>query len=410
MSRIILHSDLNNFYASVECMLNPSLKGKDVAVCGNREDRHGIVLAKNQSAKLKGVKTGEAIWEAQLKCPDLVIVPPRFEEYLKYSRIVKKIYCDYTDLVEPYGMDECWLDVTGSAHLFGSGFEIAEMIRKRVFSETGLTVSVGVSFNKIFAKLGSDMKKPDAVTCINEEDFREMVWNLDVSELLGVGRATLNKLNKYNISTIGELANSNPDFIKRWFGKCGVQLWRFANGKDFSSVLPADCSIPAKSIGHGITCTSDLLSEDEIWRVILELTIDISRKLRLSNKLASGICVSVKNNKLQTKEFMCGMENPTHNTLWLATAAFELLRQKYDLESPVRAVSVRAIRLVDEFCGNQLSFFGKESEKDEKIESAMEGIRSRFGKYSITYATLLQDLKMPKYKDAEIILPSFYHA
>lgn len=409
MSRIILHSDLNNFYASVECMLNPSLRGKDVAVCGNREDRHGIVLAKNQSAKLKGVKTGEAIWEAQLKCPELIIVPPRFEEYLKYSRIVKNIYCDYTDLVEPYGMDECWLDVTGSAHLFGSGYDIAEMIRKRVFSETGLTVSVGVSFNKIFAKLGSDMKKPDAVTCINEEDFREKIWKLSAGELLGVGRATRKKMLSLNIGTIGDIANADPKFLKKWFGKCGVDLWRFANGKDVSKVLPADFTIPAKSIGHGITCTQDILSSDEVWRVVLELTIDISRKLRLSGKLASGVCIGVKNNKLETKEFMCSLESPTHNTLCLAAAAFELFKQKYSMDVPVRAVSVRAIRLVDECCGCQISFFSAKSEKDEIIESAMEGIRKRFGKYSITYATLLQDLKMPKYKDAEIILPSFYH-
>ena len=410
MKRIILHSDLNNFYASVECILNPCLDGKFMAVCGNREDRHGIVLAKNQAAKNLGVKTGETIWEAKTKCPELIVVPPQFEKYLKYSRIVKKIYCDYTDLVEPYGMDECWLDVSGSTKLFGNGYEIAETIRRRVYEETGLTVSIGVSFNKIFAKLGSDMKKPDAVTCISEDDFKLKVWNLDACELLGVGRATYKKMLNYRIKTIGDIAKAQPEFMKKWFGKCGVDLWRFANGLDTSRVLPADFKVPAKSIGHGITCTSDLYNEDEVWRVILELTIDISHKLRVSGKSAAAVGISIKNNKLETKDFMCSLESPTHNTLCIAGTAFELFKQKYCMNIPVRAVSVRAIRLMDDIESGQISFFSQITEKDEKIESAMEKIRDRFGKKSITYGTLLQDLKMPKYKDAEIVLPSFYHA
>lgn len=206
MERVILHADMNNCYASIEIKLNPKLKGIPLAVCGRREDRHGIVLAKSQEAKELGVKTGEAIWQAQLKCPDILIVPPKYDEYLKHSRWARDIYYDYSNQVEPYGIDECWLDVSGSLHLFGNGRDIAEEIRSRIKKELGITVSIGVSFNKIFAKLGSDMKKPDAVTEIAREDFKEKIWNLPVEELLGVGKASKKKLNRLMIFTIGDLA------------------------------------------------------------------------------------------------------------------------------------------------------------------------------------------------------------
>ena len=200
---VILHSDLNSFYASVEIMLNPDLRGKPVVVCGSTENRHGIVLAKSELAKRCGVKTAMVNWEAKRLCPDLIMVEPHFEQYMKYSKLAREIYCRYTDLVEPFGMDECWLDVTDSGMLFGSGFDIAQRIRREMKEELGLTVSVGVSFNKIFAKLGSDMKKPDAVTEISIDDYKEKVWPLPVNELLYVGRSTVQKLNFYGVHTIG---------------------------------------------------------------------------------------------------------------------------------------------------------------------------------------------------------------
>ena len=221
--KIILHSDLNNFYASVECLLHPELRDKYVAVCGSQEDRHGIVLAKNGRAKAKGVKTGEAIWEAKKKCPELVIVPPTFSEYAKYSKIVREIYKRYTNQIEPFGMDECWLDVTGSTRLFGSGVNIAHEIRKAVKDETGLTVSIGVSFNKIFSKLGSDLKKPDAVTVITKQNYKTVVWSLKANELLGVGRATSKKLASMGIFTIGDIANTPADVLQKKLGKFGRQ-------------------------------------------------------------------------------------------------------------------------------------------------------------------------------------------
>ena len=213
--RTILHCDMNNFYASVECFLNPDLKPYPVAVCGSVEERHGIVLAKNYKAKACGVRTGEAVWQAQQKCRDLVIVPPHYEEYMSFSKAARKIYEDYTDQVEAFGMDECWLDVSGSASIYGDGEKIANAIRERIKFELGLTVSIGVSFNKIFAKLGSDLKKPDAVTCIPKERFKEIVWPLPASEMLGIGHATEKKLAAAGLRTIGDIARWPVDFFQR---------------------------------------------------------------------------------------------------------------------------------------------------------------------------------------------------
>lgn len=403
MKRIILHSDLNNFYASVECLLHPELKGRYVAVCGNREDRHGIVLAKNQPAKLCGVKTGEAIWEARAKCPELVIVKPHFDEYIKFSKAVREVYSDFTDLVEPFGMDECWLDVTGSRELFGSGVRIANTIRNRIKRETGLTVSVGVSYNKIFAKLGSDLKKPDAVTVINN---KEEVRSLPVSDLLGAGRATVRRLEDICIRTIGDLADCDAEFLKRRFGKHGLMLWQFANGLDNSRVLPSDCRIPAKSIGHGVTTVSDLKTNDEVRRVMLELTTDISHKLRSGRVFAGGIQIDIRDSKLCNFGSMKKLDFYTQNTHLITEAAFGLFNEKYLWANPVRAVTVRVTRLVDEAQAAQISFFDRENEKEEKLEAVMENLRERFGKGTLTYASLLGDLKMPKGNGADIILPN----
>lgn len=223
--RVILHSDMNSFYASVEMMLNPALKGKPVAVCGSTEERHGIVLAKSDLAKKAGVKTGMVNWEARQLCPGLIVVPPQYDQYLKYSKLAHQIYHRYIGLVEPFGMDECWLDVSGSG-IYGTGLEIAEAIRQTTKDELGLTVSIGVSFNKILAKLGSDMKKPDAITEIKHDDFKERIWPLDAAELLYVGRATEAKLSKYGIHTIGDVARTSPETLQHLLGVNGLKLWR----------------------------------------------------------------------------------------------------------------------------------------------------------------------------------------
>ncbi len=407
MERVILHADMNNCYASIETKLNPKLKGIPLAVCGRREDRHGIVLAKSQEAKVLGVKTGEAIWQAQLKCPNLLIVPPNYDEYLKHSRWARDIYYDYSNQVEPYGIDECWLDVSGSTHLFGKGKDIAEEIRRRIKKELGITVSIGVSFNKIFAKLGSDMKKPDAVTEIPKEDFRDKIWNLPVEELLGVGRASKKKLNRLMIFTIGDLAKADPDLLKSKLGINGVYLWNYANGRDYSSVTDRDYRDPVKSIGRGITTTEDLENNLEVYRVFRELSFGVSKALRSYGYLAGGIQISVKNNNLFSKQYQRQISYPSLSSTILAEEAYDLFLEKYSWESPIRALTIRAINLIGEKSGSQLSFYEDYSKliKREKVDDAFFKIRERFGDYSISYAGLMGDIKMPKERNEIITLP-----
>lgn len=394
--RVILHSDLNNFYASVECMLHPELQGKCVAVCGSEEDRHGIVLAKNQEAKAMGVKTAETIWQARIKCPGLVVVSPHFDEYKKYSHIVRNIYKRYTDMIEPFGLDECWLDVTGSRMLFGSGEEIAQKIRQEVKKETGLTVSVGVSFNKVFAKLGSDLKKPDAVTVISRDNFKNIVFPLSVDSIIGVGKATNQKLKKFGITTIGELANTPLDFLNYHFGKHGASLWKYANGKDDSPVTHADFEQEVKSIGHGLTLTEDLTNNEEVWKVMFHLSRDIEASLREKELAAASVAISVKDSFLETKEYQTPLKNPTVSAYDIAAHAFTLFKNKYTWKRNVRSVTVRVIKLCDKDANCQLDFFEKDNTKREKVEDAAYEIEKRFGRNALTYGSLMGDMKLPK--------------
>ena len=308
--RSILHCDMNNFYASVECMLDPALKKYPIAVCGSVEERHGIVLAKNYKAKAFDVKTGDAVWQAKQKCKDLVVVPPHYEEYIKYSKLARSVYERYTDQVEPYGMDECWLDISGTESLFGSPEKVANEIRETMKFELGLTISVGVSFNKIFAKLGSDMKKPDAVTVIPKDTFKEKIWGLPAADLLGVGRATQRVLDSYCIRTIGDLANTDPEFLRRRLGKNGVVLWNYANGNDLSLVAKKDFVSPIKSVGHGITTVADLEKPEQVWPVFLELTQDIGHKLRVHGLSAEGVAIHIRDNTLNTRQWQTKIALP----------------------------------------------------------------------------------------------------
>lgn len=316
--RTILHSDMNCFYASVEMMLDPSLRGKPVAVCGSTENRHGIVLAKSELAKKAGIKTGMVNWEARQLCPGLVMVKPQYDQYLKYSELARNIYQRYTDQVEPYGMDECWLDVTGSRGVCGDGMKIAESIRQEIKEELGLTVSIGVSFNKIFAKLGSDMKKPDAVTEITKATFQEKVWPLPAADLLFVGRATDAKFRNYGIHTIGDIAATDPQFLKRLLGVNGFQLWRYAAGKDDTPVMHKDFVSPIKSVGHGITCVADLLDDEEVWKVMLELSQDIGHRLRLHKLKATGVQISIRSNDLGFRQFQAPLSLSTQSPMMIA--------------------------------------------------------------------------------------------
>jgi DNA polymerase-4 len=392
-------------------MLNPQLKGKPVAVGGDVENRHGIILAKNYEAKKYGVQTGEALWQANQKCPNLLIVPPHYEEYLKYSRLAHSIYAEYTDLIEPYGMDEVWMDITGSTKLFGGGEKVANELRQRVRFELGLTISVGVSFCKVFAKLGSDMKKPDAVTIIPQDSFRDVIWDLPASDMLGVGRSTEKMLSSYGIHTIGQLANAYPNMLERKLGKKGMMLLAFANGLDRSRVAPQDYEPPMKSVGHGITTVQDLENSAEVWNVILSLTQDIGHKLRVYNKNAGGVAIYIRyivDKHLAGKQWQCQLPVKTHSAAIIAKEAFRLFARSYNWEYPIRSVTVRAIDLCSQDLPEQLQFFSDVTAVDrkEKLETVVEEIRGRFGKYAIQPACLCQNIKMPTDREVELRMPT----
>ncbi len=405
--RDILHCDMNNFYATVECSLNPELKKYPVAVCGNVDERHGIVLAKNYQAKDCGVKTGETIWQARQKCRDLVVVPPHFEEYIKYSGYAKEIYLRYTNLVEPYGMDECWLDISGTSRSFGTPEKIAHEIRETIKLELGLTVSIGVSFNKIFSKLGSDMKKPDAVTVINKEDFKSKIWDLPANELLGVGKATERMLDKYYIKTIGDLAKTNPEVLRNKLGKNGETLYIYANGYDTSPVKHIDYKVPIKSVGHGITTSSDMENNEQVWKVILELSQDIGHKLKKHGLCANGVSIHVKDTDLSTRQWQSKLSIPTQSPLFLAQSAFLLCKERYGWEKNVRAITIQAIDLSSQDTPFQADLFGglHRNEKQQKLDVCVDEIRKRFGKTIIRNAVLFDDIKMPINK-TEITMPT----
>ncbi len=395
MVREILHCDLNNFYATVACRDDPSLKGKAVAVGGSREERHGIILAKNELAKSYGVSTGEAIWQAQLKCPSLVVVPPDFKRYTYFSQQVRKIYERYTDLVEPFGIDECWLDVTGSRRLFGNGTEIADRIRREISEEQGLTASVGVSFNKIFAKLGSDLRKPNATSVIPYDRFREIVWPLEVSRLLGVGPATERKLHSLAVFTIGDLATADFEAVRLRLGKNGELLYRFANGEENSAVLKTDFKYRPQSAGRSVTCPKDLTTFDEVYRVFLRLSEEVARELRREDMEAHSIAVHIRDNRLQVREFMTGVDTPIQTAKRLADEGIKLLKRNYGFEYPLRSVGVRAINLRDYSPEYQLSFFDDRVKliKQDILERSMDKIRDRYGDSAVVRASLLNDFK-----------------
>ena len=406
--RAILHSDANCFYASVETVLNPEFRGKAIAVCGSPEERHGIVLAKSEKAKRAGVKTGMANWQAKQCCRDLIIVPPQYDYYLKFSKLLHGIYRRYTDQVEPFGMDECWLDVTYSP---GDPMEIAEEIRQAVKDELGLTVSIGVSFNKVFAKLGSDYKKPDAITQISKEHFKEIVWPLPCSDLLYCGNATTAKLGSMGVRTIGGIASLPVEVMQRKFGKNGVALWKYANGLDDSRVAHQDYTAPAKSVGHGITCVADLENMDEARKVIFALSLDIGYKLRYMNLRATGVQLYVRNSELSFCSWQKRLEMATQDEGTIALAAYSLLEEKYSWHNPIRSITVTAIQLDSSQNPTQLSMLldYERLVRREKLNESIDSIRDRYGKYAVIPALVLDEKKMPVGKDREIIMPGYMY-
>ena len=386
-----MHCDLNNFYASVETLANPEYKGKPLIVCGNPEKRHGIVLAKSNEAKAMGVKTGEAIWQAKQKCKDLICVAPRHYLYGEISKQVFAIYCQYTDRVESFGLDECWLDVTHSQHLFGDGERIANTIRERVKNDLGLTISVGVSFNKIFAKLGSDMKKPDAVTVIKRDSFRQKIWSLPATDMLMVGRKTADRLKKLNVHTIGDLAHADLKLMKEVFGVVGLDLVKYARGEDDSEVGFSYENTPPLSVGHGTTMPVDAKSVEELTPVVYALSDMVATRLRRYKMHAGGLQITIKDNTFAHVSKQTILDTATDSGTTIAQNALKIIRDIYDFryKNPVRSITVSAIRLTGENEGYQLSIFGDENEKQSKLESALDKIRDKYGYSSISRGTTL---------------------
>ncbi len=380
--RIILHIDLNNFYASVEQILNPELKGKPIAVCGDPDKRHGIVLAKSTIAKNYGVQTAEPIWQAKQKCKDLVVVQPHYREYVKYSKMVREIYVKYTPQVESFGLDECWLDVTKSTLLFGNGYEIAEKIRKEVKETTGgLTVSIGVSFNKVFAKLGSDLKKPDAISIISKENFKEVAWPLNANEMLYVGKSTYAKLKLLNIRTIGDVACSNKAMLIKQFGKYGETMYDFANGMDLEEVkYYTDEKIP-ESIGHGTTPPKDIISRENSRSIVYALVEMIGFRLRSYGAIAEGVSVTLRDVNLKVHSKQGLLEVPTCSSHEFGKKAMELIDQCHDFSKdlPLRTITVNVFKLTTEGECFQSFLWEEDSHKKENLDKAIDKLRDKFG-------------------------------
>ena len=389
LDRVILHADLNSFFASVECLNHPEWKTVPMAVAGDEEKRHGIILAKNEPAKKFGIKTAEPIWQAKKKCPGLITAAPHYGQYVNYSKAVKDVYQRYTDQVESFGLDESWLDVTGSVS--GGGKDFADFLRKTVRGETGLTISVGVSWNKIFAKLGSDLKKPDATTVISRQNYKKTVWPLPASDLLFVGRATNSVLEKYGVHTIGDIAALSPEFLQNILGKFGRELWTYANGLDVSPVARITDQEEIKSVGNSMTAAKDIPSAGEAKKIVFLLSESVSQRLRKHGLKCRNVQITLKDRNFHEIERQGRLVTPSCVTGEIAEKAMELLTGNYNFRIPLRLIGVRACGLTNSEEGEQLKWFDdpEKHERMEKLEQSIDGIRDKFGKNAIRRAILI---------------------
>ena len=402
MDRTILHCDLNGFYASVELRDKPELQDKPVAVCGDPESRHGIILAKNEAAKKFQVKTAETIWQARRKCPDLILLPAHHDQYRLWSKRVNAIYERYTDLVEPFGIDESWLDITGSMHLFGGdGRAIADQIRSTVKEETGLTISVGVSFNKVFAKLGSDMKKPDATTVLTRADVPEKVWPLPVTDLLFVGRASARVLSQYGVHTIGDLASFGRERLEQLLGKQGGQLYEYAAGLEHSPVTRAGETPPPKSVGNGITFRRNLVGWRDIHTGVALLSDSVAARLRKHAMKCTTVQVTIRDPNFKDICRQTRLETPSCTAQDIGRAALGLIQSSWSGSAPIRALTITGQNLIPEGeAGEQLDLFAADAtprrERREQLERTVDGIRTKYGKSAIRSAvTMGEDIDHP---------------
>lgn len=393
--RIIFHCDCNSFYASVELLNYPALQAVPVAVSGSVDDRHGIILAKNEAAKKFGVQTAETVWQAKRKCPQLVFLPPHHGEYRRYSGIINAIYGNYTDRVEPFGIDESWLDMTGSWPLFGaSPGAVANRLRAEIREKTGLTVSVGVSFNKVFAKLGSDYKKPDATTVITPENYRQILWPLPVGAMLYVGSKAADTLKELNIQTIGQLALADESLLHQLLGKQGRQIQHYALGQDNAPVLRAGEGEPIKSVGNGLTFKRNLQGYHDIRTAVGALADEVAARLRQRHLYAASLQVLIKNPELKSITRQKPLEFATNLAKDLTNAAMQLIQENWDLAKPIRMLTITAQSLTDMTFAAQTSLYGPPpgiNKKREKLEQSMDAIRHKYGKSSVVGASLLRN-------------------
>ena len=383
--RTILHSDINCCYAAIEHLHHPELAGKPLAVGGDPEARHGIVLTADYIAKKRGVKTGMALWQAKQVCPEINFISPRMDLYLRFSRMAHEIYGEYTDLQEAYGIDESWLDVTESVSIKGDGEKIAAEISNRMKSELGITVSIGVSFNKIFAKLGSDYKKPDAITTMHRDEFRKKAWPLPASDLLYVGRSTAVKLEHMGIRTIGDLATTDERILHSQLGKMGDILWAFANGYDDSPVKYENAHAPIKSIGNSTTTPRDLVNDQDVKIVLTILAESVAARLRENGFKCRVVEISVRDNGLFSFTRQRKIDHATNVTREIAEEAYRLFKENYNWQKPIRSVGVRGADLVNDNYWEQIDLFSSVElrEKQMKVDEAIDTIRKRFGFYSV---------------------------
>jgi DNA polymerase-4 len=391
--RVIYHIDCDAYFASVEELFHPEYKKVPMAVCGDPKNRRGIILAKNQLAKGFGVKTAETIWSARQKCPNLTLAPPRRHEYAKYCEIVNAIHGQYTDMVERGGIDESYLDVTGSLHLFGGDLlKLAHEIRERVFRETSLTVSVGISFNKIFAKLASDIKKPNAVSLVSRENYKSVVWPMPVSALMMVGKKTEENLRRMNIQTIGELAGADADMLDRRLGKLGEQLRLYANGLDDSPVLQSD---DVSSVGNGMTFRRNLTTRDDIVTAVNFLADEVARRMRRQGVKCMTVQVTIKDANLKSITRQKAPEVPTWLAADLARESLKLIESSWEPGEPIRLLAITAQKLVPASdAAEQTSLFGgtdEGRERRERLEKAMDKVRDKYGSRSISSGAVVKN-------------------
>ena len=411
-TRHILHCDMNCFYASVEMQRHPELRDTPLAVCGSQEERHGIVLTANYIAKPYGVKTGMAIWQAKQRCPQLVTLPPDMDEYIRISRYAREIYEDYTDQVEPFGLDENWLDVTGSVGLYGSPMTIAREISSRIKSELGITASIGVANNKITAKLGSDYKKPDAITRIEQDNYKEIVYPLPVEDLLYVGPATSKKLRSIGISTIGRLAECPVDVLVRRLGKMGAVLHTFANGRDVSPVQKSDHVPNIKSVGNSTTTPRDLETEADVKLMLYLLAESVCARMRELVSRCTVVEIYVRDTQLNSIVRQRKLQAPSCSSQELAETGLDIFRRNYRWDRPVRSIGLRGAGLVEAQGTVQLSLYTEDQKRDkwERIDTAVDHLRQRYGYMSVRRALMDSDplLGHINVKDGHTVHPVGY--